>query len=72
MFDKILSESYTYLVKTGFMWLPNLKFNESDLLRSIGIDGFLLNQKCFLAYAAVILSERFLSSLQTKSLADLP
>lgn len=72
LFDKILSVSSTYLVKLGFMGCPSLKFKESDLLRSMGMDGFLLNQKCFLASTAVNLSGRFLSNRQTKSFADLP
>lgn len=50
---------------------PTLRFSDSDLDKSIGKEDFLLNQKCFLAYAAVNLSYRFFSNRIIKSFDDL-
>jgi hypothetical protein len=66
-----LSVSYKHFCTVNVIPYPNLKFKESDLVRSNEIVGFLLNQKCFFAWSAVNLYYLFFSNLHTKSFAGL-
>jgi hypothetical protein len=66
-----LSISYKHFFAVNVIPYPNLKFKESDLVRSNEILDFLLNQKCFLAWSAVNLYYFFFSNRHTKSFAGL-